>query len=225
MKIKDVIVHEGVGDWLKSTGRELGGAAKQIGKDLAGGRGATTDKEFYRNMANRFQTGRGIVPPRGSVYVVKNPADNQTYFKSYQDKWYKQDPANPEVFNISQEVKDSSKLDDLLFSADKDKITVDVTPGPNSSTFFRDTGRETDTAPTPTAPAPQAGQQANTNTGGWVDLPGGVQLLPGGASNPTFAKYNKQVYRLTTDDRWVDVRDKPISQTMTALLNHALSQT
>lgn len=212
MKINEVV--EGFGNILK-------GAAKQVGKDLTGGRSATNSRDFYTNMASRFQTGRGIVPPRGSVYVVKNPADNQTYFKSYQDKWYKQDPANPDVFNTSQEIKNASRLEDLLFSADKDKITVDVSPGPNASTFFRDTDQA---APaTPASPAPQAAPQ--TNAGGWVDMPGGIQILPAGENRPTFARYNKQVYRLTTDDRWVDVRDKPISQTMTALLNHALSQT
>jgi hypothetical protein len=81
---------------------------------------------------------------------------------------------------------------------------------------------------TPQAPeAPQAPQPAQSaQDQHWTTMPNGVQLsLATRAGNPTFARYNKQVYRLTPDDRWVDVRDKPVTQTMTSLLNQALGQT
>ena len=58
-----------------------------------------------------------------------------------------------------------------------------------------------------------------------ITTPDGIQIKPASGRNPTFARYNKQLYRLTNDDRWVDVRDKPVSQTMTAALNNALEQT
>jgi hypothetical protein len=78
------------------------------------------------------------------------------------------------------------------------------------------TGQTKQTAP---------GNQSATQTGGWITTPDGVQLKPASGNNPTWARYGKQIYRLTSDDRWVDVRDKPVSQTMVALLNQALSQT
>ena len=75
----------------------------------------------------------------------------------------------------------------------------------------------TDTAPAITKQPQQ--------TGGWVSTPDGIQIKPATGNNPTFARYGKQIYRLTNDDRWVDVRDKPVSQTMVSLLNNALEQT
>ena len=68
-------------------------------------------------------------------------------------------------------------------------------------------------------------EQLSRATGGWITTPDGIQIKPASGRNPTFARYNKQLYRLTNDDRWVDVRDKPVSQTMTAALNNALEQT
>jgi hypothetical protein len=79
---------------------------------------------------------------------------------------------------------------------------------------------------TSVAPAQATPEPATQATpGGWITTPDGVQIKPASGVNPTFAKYNKQLYRLTNDDRWVDVRDKPVSQTMTAALNNALEQT
>jgi hypothetical protein len=58
----------------------------------------------------------------------------------------------------------------------------------------------------------------------WVTTSDGVLIKPATATSPTFAKYNKQIYRLDNEDRWVDIRDKPVTQTMVAVLNQALEQ-
>lgn len=63
------------------------------------------------------------------------------------------------------------------------------------------------------------------STGGWFNTDSGVQIKPASGKNPTFAKYNKQIYALTKDDQWIDLRDKPVSAAMMALLNQALEQT
>jgi hypothetical protein len=86
------------------------------------------------------------------------------------------------------------------------------------------TAEPADSKPTsvPQVSTPQTGA---STAGTWIDTPDGIQIKPASGANPTFAKYNKQLYRLTNDDRWVDVRDKPVSQTMMAALNNALEQT
>lgn len=214
MKIREVT--EGFWDAAKNVGGQV---AKNLAKQAMGQ--TAYDATFDRNAPTRnygYYDSTANLPMKGTVYAVQDPTGH-TFFKSYQGKWYSQDPANPDVFNISQEVTDTKRLEDLLSNADKDDVTVNVTQGPNASTFFRadDTPKSTP-AKQPTASTPQ-------DTGGWIPTPDGVQVKPGGRSRPTFARYNKQIYRLTNDDRWVDIRDKPVSATMVALLNHALEQT
>lgn len=66
---------------------------------------------------------------------------------------------------------------------------------------------------------------AKLQPGTAIKTPYDVQIYPATNEHPTIARYNKQVYSLTDDGKWVDVRDRTVGTTMTALLNKALEQT
>jgi hypothetical protein len=76
-----------------------------------------------------------------------------------------------------------------------------------------------------TPPTPEPADGTAPASGGWISTPNGVQLKPATGNNPTVAKYKKEIYRLTSDNRWLDKSDRPVSQTMTVFLNNALEQT
>ena len=82
-----------------------------------------------------------------------------------------------------------------------------------------------DKEPTQTVQGSQDTQAPSTPKPKWITTPDGIEVKPASGNKPTYARYGKDIFRLTDDDRWVDKRDKPVSATLTGLLNNAIEQT
>jgi hypothetical protein len=157
---------------------------------------------------------------------------NQDNAKPWVDRWLQGVRANPAINTPQQLQQFATKLatnraGQQLFQVPvpKDLSKAGVEEYLTSIVARVTAGIETPATAT-TAPAQTKTEPASQQApGSWITTPDGVQLKPASGSNPTFARYNKQIYRLTSDDRWVNMSDKPVSQTMTALLNNALEQT
>lgn len=179
----------------------------------------------------------GTVNNRASSQGEKLSKQSRQQAQPWVNRWTQGVAANP-AMNTPENLQKFAQR--LATENGRPLFTVD-TPNDMSATGISDyltkvvarvvAGVETgnDNAPVitkqPQQVVPATAQPQPQQAGGWVTTPDGIQIKPASGRNPTFARYNKQLYRLTNDDRWVDVRDKPVSQTMTAALNNALEQT
>lgn len=177
------------------------GSTAQVTKELSG-----RELQKWQTFLNQYVTGTG-----GKL----TPQVLQSAAKQFTAKRYAS--AGPDSLNKVTAIRDVKSANNFIAQTFNLALANQKT-GAVSAPIPAATDEPAVTATTPATTKPETSP-------GWVDTPEGIQIRPAVGNRPTVARYNKQLYVLTNDDRWLDVRDRPVSATLTALLNNALEQT